>query len=603
MSLANFGILSLLDLMCVTEMAIDRRTSMQCTHVSEPELPTSGGNRYWPWIRADEPLSVIIAAAQEYYGARTLGDILRADLSRLIRAAGLDQVADRVCLPSVAPPLASDIMDKLTVKLRNLTSTEGIILHERLLSDDAITLDQLGNKTALSRERVRQLEKKLKTSLDEAVGSAIGILSDVAKDRIGPIASELELESHITAVIGVHDCENRTARLAHRMIRIKLEYLCQEGTCLSREAVQVAASLRGAATDVADDVGLVCEDNLLAILPSPEWIEHLPTLIDRSGLHSLSGHLALRATAKARAKAALISIGRSATKEEIGNTAGLDPARVASHLSGIRSVARADKVRWGLRDWIDDVYEGIPAEIIQRIEEDGGSTRLNRLLDELPRLFGVNEMSVRAYVATPAFRVEHGWVSIADEPDCVIGRFRDVASGRNSDDDPFWTFAMHERYLRGFSIVGVPPELAVELGCSFGGKTTVAVREPTACRPVSVNWRKTALTGPEIGRVVDAIRAIGAREGDLICLVVHSQHEVSLSLLESMTNRQDMSVGTEHPTAPLRSIGDSFPSAEGPYIGVRTGTPIAARLATSSRPSTPGDQDARPKCQPPTTKQ
>ena len=164
----------------------------------------------------------------------------------------------------------------------------------------------------------------------------------------------------------------------------------------------------------------------------------------------------------------------------------------------------------GLRAWIEDVYEGIPTEIIQRIEEDGGSTRLNRLLDELPRLFGVNETSVRAYVATPAFSVEHGWVSIAEEPDSVIGNFRDVASGSTCQDELFWTFCMHERYLQGFSIVGIPAELAAELGCDFGGKTTVGVRAPKGSRAVSVNWRKTALTGPELGRVADAMRSIDA---------------------------------------------------------------------------------------------
>ena len=46
---------------------------------------------------------------------------------------------------------------------------------------------------------------------------------------------------------------------------------------------------------------------------------------------------------------------------------------------------RADKNRWGLAEWIDDEYEGIAAEIVQRIEEDGGATRLERLIDELPK--------------------------------------------------------------------------------------------------------------------------------------------------------------------------------------------------------------------------
>ena len=85
-------------------------------------------------------------------------------------------------------------------------------------------------------------------------------------------------------------------------------------------------------------------------------------------------------------KAALLHIGSPANKAEIAEQSGLTERQVGAALSQIESVARADKTRWGLREWIDDIYEGIPAEIVQRINEDGGSTRLNRLLEELPRM-------------------------------------------------------------------------------------------------------------------------------------------------------------------------------------------------------------------------
>ena len=585
MSLTNFGILSLLDLMCVTEMAANRPTPMRRAHVEEVEQTAQANDKPEPWIRVDEPLGVIIAAAREFHGARTLGDILRADLSRVISAASLDYAVDEVHLPDVERPLVSDVMDKLSVQFERMTSTESLISDGRLFGDDTMTLEQLGRTTGLSRERIRQLEKKLKTSLHEAVGSSIGILADVVSERTGPVTTESELENHIAKVFDVRNQDHGSVKLGRRMLDTKLDYSCRGGICLSREAVKVVRALKDAVPTVADDVGLIDESDLLSMLPSPEWTEHLPTLLDRGGLHSVSGYFARRATAKARAKAALMSIGRSATREEIGNIADLDPARVAGHLSGIPSVARADKTRWGLRDWIDDVYEGIPAEIIQRIEEDGGSTRLNRLLDELPRLFSVNEMSVRAYVATPAFRVEHGWVSIADEPDCIIGRFKDVASGRNSDDDLYWTFSMHERYRRGFSIVGVPPELAVELGCDFGGKATVAVRAPQGSRPVSVNWRKTALTGPEIGRVADAMKVIGAREGDLIRLVLHTEDEISFTRPKSIEGDPDKNDGAGHQIPPIQSLADKTQGAGGSYLGVRIGVPIAARLKMSTQSS------------------
>ena len=603
MSLESFGILSLLDLMCVTEFAISNSTLSQRTDIEKVDETSLFVNESELWIEVDESHSTIIAAARDFYGARTLGDILRTDLSRVISAADLDYSVNEVGLPDVGLPLASRAPSKLSSELENMTSIENLIVDERFCGSDRATLEHLGDKTGLSRERIRQLERKLKISFDKAAGSEIGILADVVSERVGRVTTVSELNDHIDKVLGPCEEDYRPAKLVRWMLLGRLEYSCQDGICLSREAVEVSRAIRDAATAVADDVGLINPTDLLPLLPSPEWTVHLPTLMDRGGLHCISDHYALRVTAKARAKAALISIGRSATREEIGSVAGLDPARVAGHLSSIPSIARADKVRWGLRDWIDDVYEGIPAEIIQRIEEDGGSTRLNRLLDELPRLFGVNEMSVRAYVATPAFRVEHGWVSIADEPDCVIGRFKDVASGRTNDDDPYWTFSMHERYRRGYSIVGIPPELAIELGCGFGGKTTVAVRSPQGSRPVSVNWRKTALTGPEVGRVADAMKAIAAREGDLICLIVHSQHEISFTRAACMTPASALSDGTNARIPLQGSTANSTPLSEGPYLGVRTGAPIAARLTVSARSRTESqDQASLPRSQPPTAK-
>ena len=602
MGLTNFGILSLLDLMCVTELVLCNPELLRRASDESAEQPEQNEEPHEPWILANESLDIILAAAREFYGARTLGDILRADLSRIVSAANLDEAIDAIHLPDIDQPLVSQVVIRLANGLENSTSTEDALIDKRICVDQPWTLEQLARMMGHSREWIRKLEKKLKQSLNESVGASIGILADVVSEKIGAVTTDGELDRHIADLFSVNTHHTPAVSLARRMLRAKLDYSCHDGTCISQQALTVVRGLKDAATAIADDVGLIDEAALLPHLPDPEWAEHLPVLSDRCGLHRVSGRLALRTTARARAKAALMAIGRSATKEEIATIAELDPARIGGHLSNIPSVARADKHRWGLRDWIDDVYEGIPAEIVQRIDEDGGSTRLNRLLDELPRLFGVSEMSVRAYVATPAFRVEHGWVSVAEEPDFVVGRFRDVASGRDSSGDLYWTFPMHERYLRGFSVVGVPPELAVTLGCGFGRKSTVTVRSPQGSRAVSVNWRKTALTGPEIGRVTDSMSSLGAREGDLVQLVVHSEDEISFTRSESRAIDPAHNDGTAHRIPPIGSFTDNTRGAEGPYLGVRTGVPIAARLKMSSQSSaTSRGQDPVPPSQPPTS--
>ena len=345
--------------------------------------------------------------------------------------------------------------------------------------------------------------------------------------------------------------------------------------------------LKQAVDHSIDDVGIIDERALRAKLAGSRWDQHLPELINRAGLERVSGYLVRRPTARARVKAALLKIGSAATKSELAERSGLTESQVAGALSSIASVARSDKNRWGLREWIDDVYEGIPAEIMQRIAEDGGSTRLNRLLEELPRLFGVSESSVRVYLSTPAFCVEHGWVRPADEPHFSIGRFADVATGQDNNGDPYWQFLVESQHLRGFSIVGIPPELASTLGCSFGSKTTARVRSPAGSRDVAVNWRKTSVTGPEIGRIANALRMIGAREGDRVCLVVHIGPEVSFVSWDQMkTDRA--STGGDDSIWPLSrsapsSLGGPL-SIDRAQTGVRVARPISGRLSRDTGP-------------------
>ena len=92
--------------------------------------------------------------------------------------------------------------------------------------------------------------------------------------------------------------------------------------------------------------------------------EGLRWAIPFSGLVS-AALLALRDTAKARVKAALLEIGEPATREDIANVCGLPADRISGQLSAIPSVARASKDSWGLVEWVDDVYDGIATRQLQ----------------------------------------------------------------------------------------------------------------------------------------------------------------------------------------------------------------------------------------------
>ena len=329
--------------------------------------------------------------------------------------------------------------------------------------------------------------------------------------------------------------------MARQLLRKELGYTCDDGICLDEAASDVVEGLKESARRIADGSGLIDERELRDDLSESTWHQHWPVLLAQCGLLRLSGQLALRDTAKARARAALISIGRPATKEEVARQSGLAPARVGAHLSAMDGVVRADKNRWGFVEWIDDEYEGITAEIVQRIEEDRGATRLERLLEELPRMFGVSEGSVRSYVATPKFSLADGYVSLADSSSITLRPLAQVVHGYMSNGRPYWRFRVEDRFFDGYSVDGLPPEIAKALGCEPDGRTRLSISTPIGCKPISVNWPLASTTGANVGYLSEPLSRLDARSGQFVRLIIDSPDGVSMELEAPDADGEDSS--------------------------------------------------------------
>ena len=192
---------------------------------------------------------------------------------------------------------------------------------------------------------------------------------------------------------------------------------------------------------------------------------------------------------------------------------GLSATQVSGAFSNIPSVVRASKDAWALTEWGDDEYRGIVAEIIQRIEEDGGSTTTKRLLTELPEKFDVSARSVYSYMQTPRFLIRDGLVSLANVSSLELRPLDDAIHGRDVDGAAYWTFAVESRFFEGYSVTGVPPEFAKALGCEPDGGTYARIENLPNCHDLSVRWRVATTTGASIGYVADAIRELGLQTG------------------------------------------------------------------------------------------
>ncbi len=553
MRLQNFGITSLLDLMCVVEAATTSgyfRTPPP-SHAHAPSSSDASATSISPvpepinplnaaWDSAVPVIKKLLAASREINGTQTLAEGLCNDLGTLASELGMDSRLEDIEVVDLCGdrPLAEEVISSLTGLWESLAPLEKSILQQRILAPAALTLEELGQKADLTRERIRQIEKIVESRLHHPSASGAAVMCWVAvlglmlRKQLGPITGTDELEDRISAMFPSAeqdgDDERAVAEMARYMLRMDSGYSCTNGICLDQTAINAISLLKAAARSQADEVGLIDESDLKSHLPDETWNRHWDKLLAQCGLHRLCDHLALRDTFKARAKAAVLSIGRPATKEEIGELGGLAPNRVGARLSTIPGVIRADKKRWGLAEWIEDEYEGIPAEIIQRIDEDGGATRLERLLEELPRLFDVAEGSVEAYAKSARFRISDGYVSVADPSAITLRALEDVIHGHTAEGMPFWSFKVESRFFDGYSLAGMPPEIAKALGCEPDGSLRVPILAPEGCGTVSVRWPLTSLTGASLGYLAEPLRLLNARPGERIHVVLESSASISL---------------------------------------------------------------------------
>ena len=429
LSLRNFGNTSLRDFLLVIETHLHKcirdaphQAETTSTHDTKDRLsdatampPTnqiiSSHDRSTP-----DPVGKLFAAASELHGYTTLVELFSSEIVRLASAIGALDDLKKFRINEMISPHDSHsaiVLDETRKLYTELSPSQRTVLDHRILKSPRTSLKKIGLILGVTRQRVQQVYAKVKKALDNSFGVAIQEISSVLRDQLGPIAYARDVDPKIQHLFP--DDGTSIPVLARHMTRVTVGYTrTLQGIYLTDPAYRVVQYIRSVAPRFSED-GIIDQALLKDSLPDHDWQRHWPLLLKCCSFYDLFGLLAIRDSNRARTKAALLSIGVPATREEIAELCGLSISRVGSYLSGFTGVVRADKSRWGLSEWIDDEYEGIEAEIIQRIDEGGGVTSTNRLIEELPRKFGVSASSVSAYLQRPTFSVRGNHVTLADD--------------------------------------------------------------------------------------------------------------------------------------------------------------------------------------------
>ena len=533
LNVPSAGRLTLVDFLCVVESAERSNADAalpgrDLSRVALPRDEQDGMLRKEVWNQDLKPLRTLLSAAREFRGAKTLKDAFESNLGELAAATGILERLDGVELDVLTGGrrLSGEFVAALESLRASLAPRQVLILRRRLFRLKPAKLREIGELLGVTREGARQIEQKLIRKIEAELGDHIRVLAGAAVPKVDPLLRREDLDRQVARVFA--DASHPDFGLAGRMLRDALDYKYDGSICLNREAVGVCELLRTAAREQADDAGLVDESALRELLPNADWQRLWPLLVEACGFHRVDGLLGLRNTKKARVKAAVLNIGRPATREEIGERSGMSVARASSYLAALHGVVRADMTRWGLSEWIEDEYDGVAGEILQRIDEDGGATSLERLFDELPNRFGLKVPTIRAYLGTPQFLVRDGYASRADVAAIRLRRIDDAVDGRDQRGRPYWQFEVEERYFAGFSLAGLPPEIAKALGCEPNGRAEASVVHPPECNRLSVRWPLTSLSGATIGHLAEPLRRLGAGCGERVRLTICGAGEVEL---------------------------------------------------------------------------
>ena len=312
----------------------------------------------------------------------------------------------------------SSLLDGL---ISELGEKEREILSRRIATTHPDTLDALGIGFGVTRERVRQIEAKLRPRIQNWLdpNSALGMQAAALRQRIYPVAHRIEVLQDIPSVDGRVLDSDLPAWLFLDKIDDEFESNGEWLAMPSLDVVQAETQLRF--EQISGPHSSVSSEQLFEVLLPwtglsearlSEWLEYSGYLRVRDGWALLG-----RRSLPNYVAAYLEQSGAGMAIDEINRAIPWDHS-----LSSLRNALAEDdrfisvaRGEWELRSWGGTEYSGIKAAISSAITTNQGVVALEALISDLVLRLNVSENSVRTYASGWPFVAEKGLVRFATE--------------------------------------------------------------------------------------------------------------------------------------------------------------------------------------------
>jgi hypothetical protein len=430
----------------------------------------------------------------------------------------------------------------LTKLLNSLDDRTKEILESRHFLQNPPTLEELGAKLGVTRERIRQIESKgliqLRWLLKSIPYRSLNWAGWLIHHTVGSIApASHPILSRLHTKLGL---ENQGSLLWNFLLWAAGDYrISEDWICRKKNYPDWYYQIRTLAKQLSDKHGLVDLEKLLTEMRTLGirecFIDELLDVQDR-GLKRFADQLVVwpnnileRAiTTLAMHKKPMSSSGLI---RDIGGDHS--PTGLRERLHQDNRVIKVTKTDFALAEWGEIEYSGIVEEIKTLIIQAGGQKSAQSILDFIPNQFEVAESSVRIYLESPMFIIEDNMVRLRSteeefQTDSNISSLSSVYLLSNHL--VCLRLKIDHEALRG-SGIPLHVNIATLLGVNPGVKINYQVEICDINVPIS--WPSSQPHQANVGSIRQILKANEVNAGDRIRLIFDTNdHSIQCHMID-----------------------------------------------------------------------
>lgn len=386
------------------------------------------------------------------------------------------------------------------------------------------TLEMVGEKLGLTRERVRQIQVRIANIIDEALEEETSKMLADLSTKCGDMASEQDFQASLDSILGASD--EAWDQVYAVYLEQKSGYKSIRGVRASPKARRFVATVRKAIPN-SKEAQLIDLEQIRDV-DSKFWYKYRDLIVKCLGIALLpNGSVATRDTMPMRVVDALTFLGTPATKEELSELTGLSTKTLLARLWCMDEVVKVANNMWALDSPQTKKYVGVVDMIQSILEEQGGECSVRFLRDRIRERCNVKPSSMNTFLATSQFVVQNGRARLRQSNEVKLRPLSQVIDGRLMNGAPYWTFTVQQRHLKGNSVTGFPPEFANELGIKPNSYEWVKVDRPSKSRDLKVTWHLSSANGIHVGFVREVLESLNCKVGQVMRLIIrHRRIEI-----------------------------------------------------------------------------